>query len=45
MMFAQRVRTFIRLNKGRPNIKRFLAELRLNETVPECYGGVKNEDV
>lgn len=45
MMFAQRVRTFIRLNKGRPNIKRFLTELRLNETVPECYGGIKNEDV
>ena len=45
MMFAQRVRTFIRLNKGRPNIKRFLTELRLNEIVPECYGGVKNENV
>jgi hypothetical protein len=33
------------LSKERPNIKRFLTELRLNENVPECYGGVKDEDV
>ena len=45
MMFAQRIRTFMRLSKERPNIKRFLTELRLNENVPECYGGVKDEDV
>lgn len=39
MMFAQRIRTFMKLSKERPNIKRFLAELRLNEIVPKCYGG------